>query len=72
MSTDAKYMAEQINAKLAGGQIRNAVATEDGESFGFDVVVKAEGRGNYNVLRVWVDCDAEGNGPGWLNIEDGE
>ena len=72
MSTFTEYMAEQITAKLKGGTIRNAVTTEDHESFGFDVVVKAPGRGNYNVLRVWVDCDPEGNGPGFLNIGEGE
>lgn len=69
MSTDAEYMTKQITERLAGGQIRNALVGTDGEAFGFDVVVKAKGRGNYDVLHVWVTCDAEGNGPGWLDIE---
>ena len=69
MSTDPNYSAEMINERLIGTTIRNAVVSEDGESFGFSVVKKAKGRGNYDVITVWVDCDAEGNGPGWLNME---
>jgi len=68
MSTDSEYMAAMIADKLVGGQIRGAIIDEDHESFGFDVVLKAKGRGNYSVHRVWVNCDAEGNGPGWLDI----
>lgn len=70
MSTNTEFMAAEISEKLRGGVIRNALITDDKESFGFQVVVKGEGRGNYDVLNVWVDCDAEGNGPGWLNVED--
>ncbi len=71
MSTDCEYMAAQVNEKLRGVTIRNAVISEDKEAFGFEVVRKAKGRGNYDVFTVWVDCDAEGNGPGWLSMEDG-
>ena len=68
--TNAEYMVEQIAEKLAGTAIRNAVLSEDRESFGFEVVKKAKGIGKYDVIQVWVDCDPEGNGPGWLQIED--
>ena len=70
MSADVDFMVKEINAKLLGATIRNAVRTEDGESFGLELVIKAKGRGNYDVFTVWIDCDAEGNGPGWLNIEE--
>jgi len=71
MSTDAEYMAEKIKQQLVGSQIRNAVLDKEGEYFGFQVVKKAEGRGNYDVLTVWVTCDPEGNGPGWLDLDTG-
>jgi len=63
-------MASEIAQKLGGGTIHKALISDDSESFGFEVVVKGDGRGNYNVLAVWVDCDAEGNGPGWLSISE--
>ena len=70
MSSDTEYMIETIKNQLTGTQIRNAIMDSTGEFFGFQVVKKAEGRGNYDVLTVWVNCDAEGNGPGWLDIEE--
>ncbi len=72
MSTNAEYMSEFINDNLARATIRNAVLSEDKESFGFEIVRKAKGRGNYTVHTIWVDCDAEGNGPGWLSTDDPE
>lgn len=71
MSRDVKYMADQIGEQLAGTQIKGAIVDSEAEAFGFQVVRKIEGRGNYEVLNVWVMCDAEGNGPGWLSIEEG-
>jgi len=70
--TNAEYMADFINKNLAGTTIRKAIITEDKESFGFEVVKKAKGRGNYTTHVIWVDCDAEGNGPGWLSTDDPE
>ncbi len=64
MSTDAEYMNEQIQRQLIGSTIRVALSTEDGESFGFRVITPDK-----RVLDIWVDCDAEGNGPGWLAIQ---
>lgn len=64
MSHDVKYMSEQIGRQLIGSTIRVALSTEDGESFGFRVITPDK-----RVLDVWVDCDAEGNGPGWLSIQ---
>lgn len=59
MSHDAEYMMERIKAHLVGRRIRHAVRGPDG-SFGFTLD---------DGTLVWVDCDAEGNGPGWLAIE---
>ena len=69
MSHDNEYMVAQINEHLAGTTIKNAVISDDKQSFGLIVVKKAKGRGNYTEFPVWVDRDAEGNGSGWLSIE---
>ena len=65
-----EYLANQISDKLSRTVIRNAVLSEDGEDVGFQVVRKGKGRGNYDVITVWVLRDPEGNGPGWLDIEE--
>jgi hypothetical protein len=68
MSTDVEFMVKEINTKLGGFQIKGAVISDDKESFGF--VVWSDPHGKPIVRKtVWVDCDAEGNGPGWLSIE---
>ena len=61
---DAKYSAEEINKRLVGGKITDVVVTPDNDAFGF--IVK---RPKEPALVCWVDCDPEGNGPGFLNIE---
>ena len=68
MTTDAKYNAEQINTRLAGGTIENAAITPDEDDYDqrFGLVINVNGER----LIAWVDCDAESNGPGWLAIED--
>lgn len=67
---ETEFLAEWIKNNLAGTTIRNAVISEDKEDVGFQVVRKVEGRGNYEVLTVWVLRDPEGNGPGWLTMEE--
>lgn len=64
MSHDNKHMTEQIKRRIVGATISTALGTKDGESFGFRVITK-----DGNVLDCWVDQDAEGNGPGWLDIQ---
>ena len=61
--TDSEYMANAINEKLAGAKISGAILNADKSSFGFRVVNHGK------QYLVWVDCDAEGNGPGWLDIQ---
>ena len=62
MSTDVEFMLTKIVEKLKGGVIIDAIADNDREAFGFIVKV---GDKEYPV---WVDQDAEANGPGWLDI----
>ena len=62
---NCKFMAAEIGEKLAGRTITGAVLSSDGEGFGFRVDNGEEG----GSAVVWVDCDPEGNGPGWLSIE---
>ena len=72
MSSDARFTRDQILKHLAGGKITQAIQTfEDGaaenhfEDFAGFVVKK----GN-RTINVWVQRDAEGNGGGWLALED--
>ena len=72
MSSDARVTRDQILKHLVGGKITGAIATfEDGaaknhfEDFAGFVVKK----GN-RTINVWVQSDAEGNGGGWLALED--
>ena len=77
MSTNAEFMANEISAKLAGWTIVQATVDSpdpyagDQQSFGFVVGRRNPKTKLVERKTVWVDCDAEGNGPGWLNMEDG-
>ena len=64
MPSNAKYMAEQIGKSLAGARIVQAMLTPDEDAFGFVARLRDGSR-----AAVWVSCDAEANGPGWLHIE---
>jgi len=70
MTTDSEYMSQEILEKLVGWRIVGSALSDDGESFGL-IVQSPRHNVNEGPKRktVWVDCDAEGNGPGWLNIE---
>jgi len=70
MSTNAEFMSKEISQKLAGWVIVQAtVDAGDQQSFGFVVARLVGGKIDQSTRKtVWVDCDAEGNGPGWLNI----
>jgi hypothetical protein len=63
---DIKFASDNVLKRLVGATITESILTEDGESYGF----RAEKGGKSFI--VWVDCDPEGNGPGWLQIEDAE
>jgi hypothetical protein len=76
MSNDARYMSDQILKHLVGGKITQALTTfeddaeEDhfGDFAGF-VVTKTSGRMERKI-HVWVQSDPEGNGGGFLALED--
>ena len=70
MKTEQEYLAELINEKLRSTVIKNACIDPTGELVGLEVVRKGKGRGNYDVFPVWILRDPEGNGSGWLEIED--
>ena len=63
---DAEWALANMNKKLVDGKITGTCATEDGESYG--IIVK---NGNKE-FRCWIDCDPEGNGPGFMKIEEGQ
>jgi hypothetical protein len=58
---NAEYQVKQITAQLVGHRIVRAVRDNEG-SFGFEME---------NGATVWIDRDPEGNGPGWMTIEQG-
>jgi len=60
--TNEEIMCEKIQT-LVGSKIINAATTADGESFG--IVIK---KGKTETV-LWVNCDPEGNGSGWLDCE---
>tara|TARA_R100000306_G_C4342003_1_gene125709 strand:- start:626 stop:877 length:252 start_codon:yes stop_codon:yes gene_type:complete len=77
MSADARYMKDQIIKHLVNGKIISSLQTweegsKEGDPFsefaGFQVKVP----GRKEPLNVWVQRDAEGNGGGWLSIENQE
>ena len=61
IALEADFMMREIEGKLIGHKIISALKDPEG-SFGFQLD---------NGTLVWVDQDAEANGPGWLNIEVG-
>lgn len=62
---DVTFAAEQLK-QLVGGKIVDTVVTEDNENYGF--VVEVDGKEKV----CWVDMDPEGNGPGWIQIQEKE
>lgn len=66
-SEDATYAVDQLK-QLVGFCIVDTVITEDRGSYGF--IVERDPHGKSIERKVcWVDCDPEGNGPGWIQIE---
>jgi len=61
--TESEWFAENIQ-EIIGTRIVNAVVSNDKESWGFRVAFP---NGKFKI--VWVSCDPEGNGPGFLDIE---
>lgn len=66
--TDAEFMVEKIEEQLLGGKITNAVIDQELGAFGFTVEFTKKSK--KPSIMVWVDQDAEQNGPGWLAISE--
>ncbi len=65
---DVKFAADELK-KLIGWQIVDTVMTPDNESYGF--IVQKDPHGEPIERKVcWVDCDPEGNGPGWISVQE--
>lgn len=64
MSVDTNYMVKQIIEKLIDTKIVNICTDADGY-FG---LVLEDDKGNQKTA--FINCDAEGNAPGWLDIHD--
>lgn len=67
-SEDVSYAADRLK-ELVGWQIVGTVTTEDRESYGFIVQRDPHGK-PIERKTCWIDCDPEGNGPGWIAIEE--
>lgn len=65
MDPSLKREIQQINQHLTGTIITGAIESESG-SFG----LLCSNPKTQKTLKVWVDCDPEGNGPGHLEIEE--
>lgn len=64
---DARYCLEQCK-KLIGYQIVSICEDPENNSYGL-MVEKIDGP-KTDAKLCWIDCDPEGNGPGFLQIED--
>lgn len=60
--TNEEFMIDKIH-DLHGAKIDGACSTPDGDFFG--IIIK---KGKQRTV-LWVNCDSEGNGSGWLDIE---
>ena len=64
MTTDVLFNVSEINRCLVGATILNPITDPGEEYFGL-VVSKVGGK----PFTVWIDRDAEGNGPGFLKVD---
>ena len=62
-ATEAESTAMFLGEKIVGYRIMNTIISADKEFWGFQM---ENDKGN--VKYAWVNCDPEGNGPGWLDI----
>lgn len=63
---DNQHMIEEINKHLVGAMILGAIESEGDDYFNdFGFMISKGGK----KMTVWVQQDPEGNGPGWLAIE---
>ena len=65
---DVSFAVEELE-KLVGYQIVGTTVTPGREFYGFIVQKDPHGEA-VDKKTCWVDRDPEGNGPGWIQIED--
>lgn len=63
---DVTYIADEVGKKLVGGEITGAIRTEDDDYPSWGIRVKTK---KGEVFNCWIDCDPEGNGPGFMSLE---
>ena len=70
MRTEVDFFAGEIK-QLIGFTIVDVVVTKDKESWGFIVERQpVPGVSKLAEKICWVDCDPEGNGPGFIKVEE--
>lgn len=65
---DVEYAKEQCK-KLIGYQITGICEDLENESYGL-VVERINPKDAHDKKLCWIDMDPEGNGPGWIQVED--
>ena len=65
--TDAEAFAAHLSTKLTGWKIAGTIISNDKEMWGFQI----DSPNGKQKKFVWVLCDPEGNGPGFLEIQPG-
>jgi hypothetical protein len=68
-SPHVKACMDRLIPELVGLTITGGAVDESGEYWGFVCKGKRDGKAVEKV--VFVNCDPEGNGPGFLDIEEG-
>lgn len=64
MQGTVKYQVEHVIGRLIGATITGAAVVPGDVDFGLELRLRDGTR-----AVAWVQCDAEGNGPGWLALE---
>lgn len=70
---DAEYALAEIVKSLIGGTITESISTPDDDENGFEDDEYGYGfrvKNDNKTFLCWVDCDPEGNGPGFLNVRE--
>lgn len=68
---DAQFCLKRMQDEIMGakviGFLEDPGSDEWGEDYGFGLLVKTK---ENHELRLWISADPEGNGPGFVHMED--
>ena len=64
----SEFESRALNA-LVGGKITGVVETPDNEDHFYGLEIKI---GAGKTVTAWIQCDPEGNGPGFLSVQEDE